>query len=438
MPTNRHRRAQELASEALIDLYELDASKYGGGVRYWTAGPMGEGALNAIWNPTLKTSAAGWGGDGLWSNFGPASTITPTEAIPEGNGVARWSTGIPAGQGRTLYWNGRIRCHPGNWVQASIKVMTLRCQMRVGVQWFDASNASISVSWSELVAFEGERTISLIEDGEILSSSPIPIDGSILDANYQTAFVEAQAPSGTVEAAFVMEIYPIGGGGASDPYLWMTQAMFAATPQQIGRPLVFGFGAKVGMVSFDGQAYQPIPVRVEGLQRAGRGPVPRISLAIPDIDNMASALLATYKDLLGCKITRKQVFRSALDDGANADPSDFYGPEIYFIDRVSRHVPGVEVVLECASPLDIQGTLIPGRQMIRDVCDFSYRSWNGASFDYGGCPYTGSSYFTEDNTSTANPALDRCSKGLGGCRARFGTTAVLPFRGFPGMGRSRV
>jgi lambda family phage minor tail protein L len=46
----------------------------------------------------------------------------------------------------------------------------------------------------------------------------------------------------------------------------------------------------------------------------------------------------------------------------------------------------------------------------------------------------GTSYFNENDQSVATLAADVCGKRLSSCKARFGTTAELPFGSYPGVG----
>lgn len=43
-------------------------------------------------------------------------------------------------------------------------------------------------------------------------------------------------------------------------------------------------------------------------------------------------------------------------------------------------------------------------------------------------------YFNESDQGVSNPALDVCGKRLNSCKARFGSTAELPFGSYPGIG----
>jgi lambda family phage minor tail protein L len=68
----------------------------------------------------------------------------------------------------------------------------------------------------------------------------------------------------------------------------------------------------------------------------------------------------------------------------------------------------------------------PKRQCISNICQWKYRSAE--------CGYVGTSYFNENDQSVATLAADVCGKRLSSCKARFGTTAELPFGSYPGVG----
>ena len=82
---------------------------------------------------------------------------------------------------------------------------------------------------------------------------------------------------------------------------------------------------------------------------------------------------------------------------------------------------------------------LPGRTVLRDLCAWRYRTWDGSAWDYSAaeCPYTGTAYFDGSDTAVNEAEDDVCSRRLSGCRARFGSGSVsLPFGGFAGVLRS--
>jgi len=181
-----------------------------------------------------------------------------------------------------------------------------------------------------------------------------------------------------------------------------------------------------------------VPIQIERVQWTGQGAIPRPQVTLPNIGGFAESYLHSYGDLLGCRVTRRRVYRRFLDGQVEADPTDYFGPDIWYIDRVALRTPEV-VVLELASPFDIQGKMLPGRQVIRDVCTRTYRTWiPGQGFILGNCPYNGPNFWKADGTPTGDPAEDDCGRRThADCTLRF-PDQPLPTWAFPGVVRSRI
>lgn len=192
---------------------------------------------------------------------------------------------------------------------------------------------------------------------------------------------------------------------------------------------------------WQGNAYTPIPIRAEGFEVSGVGQFPKPTMSMSNLTGAGSLLLQTYGDIRGCEVTRTRVFADNLDNGIDPDPASFMQPELFYINRKTRET-GVEVQIELASRLDQQGAKLPARQVLRDVCPWSYRQWDATAgaFVYEdeeiGCPYTGTAYFDINGNAVANPEEDVCSRKFGtGCRARYGKSETLPLGSFPMVGR---
>lgn len=188
---------------------------------------------------------------------------------------------------------------------------------------------------------------------------------------------------------------------------------------------------------FDGQEYQPIPIEATGFEWSGEGALPRPTLKVANIDGLIGSLASTYSDLLGATFRRIRTFKQFLDDGATPDPTSMYPMDIY---RVERKVNQNKIFIEweLSTAMDQQGVMLPKRQALKDACTHTYRIYDADLtdlFDYtkATCPYAEASYFTVNGVVTTDPSADSCGRRLSDCRKRFGTTAELPFRGFPGM-----
>lgn len=113
------------------------------------------------------------------------------------------------------------------------------------------------------------------------------------------------------------------------------------------------------------------------------------------------------------------------DYGQNqADPTQQFPDDIWFVEQKLNENKYV-VEWELASVFDLEGIMLPHRQVIQDSCPWRYR---GAE-----CGYTGTVYFDANDQPTTESA-DVCGKHLSSCKARFGNEP-LPFGGFPGAVR---
>ena len=196
-----------------------------------------------------------------------------------------------------------------------------------------------------------------------------------------------------------------------------------------------GTNALLQRVVWQGYAYEAFPIQVEGFEFNGGGQVPRPRLRVANVTGSITALVLSYQDLVGARITRKRTLVKYLDavnfeGGVNptADPLAEFADDVCCVDRKSRETREV-VEFELAASFDLEGVNLPRRQIVQNVCPWSYR---GAE-----CGYTGSAYFNASDELVSSSAQDTCGKRLASCQRRFGTNAELPFGGFPAAGLFR-
>ena len=428
--TTRHRVAQRPATEALVTLYDLDLAPVGGGSLHWTPGPLNSLTGNLIANPCVKNNTNGWtfGGTAAPTNSGLASTLGANYTLADyGSGYMRRSTGLTGAQ----YMEASYQIVPsasqwrtGAWLEVQARLQPWRCHAWVVLSFYDGGSSLISSQDSETyIAGYAENASA-------------PSDASHID-DFTVVWCQAQIPANTATVKVQIRAKAISGT-ATDPYCLFTMSQVAIVNNTKNFCLPYMPASVVGQVMFGGTTYDPVPVQVDRVQWTGHGPIPRPQVTIPNIGGYAAQLMAAYKDLLGAKVTRRRTYKRALDGMPDADPTDYYGPEVWYIDRVATRTPEA-VVFELASPFDIQGKMLPGRQMIRDVCTQTYRAWDpNKGFIYGSCPYAGSNYFKSDGTPTGSPDEDVCGRRtLTDCTLRF-PGQPLPTWAFPGMVKTRT
>ncbi|ELY3463219.1 MULTISPECIES: phage minor tail protein L [Cronobacter] len=183
---------------------------------------------------------------------------------------------------------------------------------------------------------------------------------------------------------------------------------------------------------FDGEEYGAWPFEITGLASSSDGQSAEPVLRVANLDGVVTALCLRFDDMVQAKVTVLDTFGQYLDartfpDGnPSADPGQYFR-QVFYID--SKAAEDNEVVeFRLSSPMDLQGLLIPTRQ-ITAVCTWAcrnkYRSGDG-------CTYNGPRMFDLKGNPVTDPAQDKCSGLLTDCKKRFGSDARLDFGGFPG------
>lgn len=207
----------------------------------------------------------------------------------------------------------------------------------------------------------------------------------------------------------------------------------------IGDTTIFYFHNGVnelGMnVVFDGNHYTRFPIYAEGFELTGQGTIPRPTIKVANITGIMGALVKELSDLVNCKVTRIRTFVKYLDAvnfplGVNpeADPNQIIDREVWAIDRKSSENK-IFIEFELSAAWDVQGVLLPRRQIIQNMCPWKYRSSE--------CTYSGGAVADKLDQPTTDISKDSCGKRLSSCRLRFGNNNVLPFGGFPAAGLIR-
>jgi lambda family phage minor tail protein L len=194
-------------------------------------------------------------------------------------------------------------------------------------------------------------------------------------------------------------------------------------------------------LTFGGQLYRAIDIMVDGFEVNAGGVLPSPKLQIANSDLLIQSLVNAYGDLAGCEFRRVRTFRRFLDGEADADEAAYVGPDVFRIERKSEENP-IFIEWELSAAIDQEGTKLPRRQFIRDVCTRRYRQYKpadpaAASDGYVypkifPCKFTGSSAFTPLGVATT-AANDQCGRKKSDCQLRFGS--VMPMGAFPGIGR---
>jgi len=178
-------------------------------------------------------------------------------------------------------------------------------------------------------------------------------------------------------------------------------------------------------IDYQGNTYTPVPLEASGFQLNTQGQLARPTITFANVGLGITALTNTYDDLVGAKVERIRTLTTYLDGRPDADPDAYWGPDEWVVEQKTSE-DALSVSFQLAIPFDLEGRTLPGRRMLREQCQWIYRSAIG-------CGYTGTSYFNLNDESVANVGDDQCGKRLTSCKLRFGENNRIPFGGFPSL-----
>ncbi|WP_449576181.1 phage minor tail protein L [Lelliottia nimipressuralis] len=184
---------------------------------------------------------------------------------------------------------------------------------------------------------------------------------------------------------------------------------------------------------WQGKEYAAWPYQLEGLEASTDGSSAQPTLTVANIDSSITALCLAYDDMLQAKVIIHDTFAHYLDarnfpeGNATADPQQVR-KRVFYIDGKNNELAGESVEFILTSPMDLQGLMIPTRQL-HSLCTWCIRNQYRSG---DGCDYAATSYFDLNNYPVDDPSLDACNGTLTACRLRFGENEELPFGGFPG------
>jgi len=206
---------------------------------------------------------------------------------------------------------------------------------------------------------------------------------------------------------------------------------------RLGGPVFYFTSAETfdRAIVWGGQPYTALPMDAQGFEINTSGTLPQPTITFSNLYGAANLLLDSYKGLVGADLTRILTLERFLDDGSTPDVNAYITRDVFTVAQKSTH-NAVAVTFKLAARMDQEGTQLPKRQILRDVCGRIYRIWDVDHFDYSkaDCPYAGSALFDRNDAPTAISSADACSHTLTGCQRRFGA-APLPAYFFPGVGR---
>lgn len=178
-------------------------------------------------------------------------------------------------------------------------------------------------------------------------------------------------------------------------------------------------------IVYDGNTYTALPLQANGFELNTSGQLERPSITFANVGLGITLLTNTYEDLVGATVQRIRTLTTYLDGEPGADPDAYWGPDEWIVEQKTNENK-LTVTFQLTVPFDLEGRSLPGRRLLREQCQWVYRSNIG-------CHYNGSLYWNANDVPQPTLAGDVCGKRLSSCRLRFGAGSRLPFGGFPGL-----
>lgn len=178
-------------------------------------------------------------------------------------------------------------------------------------------------------------------------------------------------------------------------------------------------------VVYRGITYTALPMTADGFERNTSGQLERPNITMANVGLSITALTNTYEDLIGATISRLRTLTTYLDGQPGADPDAYWGPDSWVVEQKTNETK-LSITFQLAVAFDLEGRSLPARRLLREQCQWIYRSNIG-------CHYSGSSYWDINDNPVNSLSQDVCGKRLESCKLRFGNASRLPFGGFPGL-----
>jgi lambda family phage minor tail protein L len=147
-------------------------------------------------------------------------------------------------------------------------------------------------------------------------------------------------------------------------------------------------------IVWNGNSYQPLPVKMDGFEHKSQGGLPRPKFSIANPQGLFSRIIYSNQDFLNCKITRKRTFARFLDEEnfqnknlnqdfensfGKSDPRASFADDIYFINKKTLENKD-RIEFELVSSLELQNAWVPARSVMSNYCNWTYRCDIGCGY----------------------------------------------------------
>jgi lambda family phage minor tail protein L len=138
-------------------------------------------------------------------------------------------------------------------------------------------------------------------------------------------------------------------------------------------------------IQWKGNIYEPLPILSSGYEKNTTGQIAQPSLTVANIMGTFTDVIDSLDDLVGGKVTRRRTFGKYLDGEPQADTTQEFPIDIYYLERKASE-NALSITWQLASILDLEGLQLPRRIITQNYCQWRYRS---SECGYTGAPTIG-------------------------------------------------
>jgi len=166
------------------------------------------------------------------------------------------------------------------------------------------------------------------------------------------------------------------------------QDAYGASP---GTGLKYRFCSSINTnqpIIWKGEKYNPMPIKLQGLESKNDGRFPRPNLTISNSGGVFSRIIYGNDDFVGCVVRRSRTYVRFLDKEnfpENINPfgqgdTDAFLPEDLFYINKKMSENKEAIVFELSSSLELTNSPVPARKLMSNLCSWMYRCEIGCGY----------------------------------------------------------
>jgi lambda family phage minor tail protein L len=155
------------------------------------------------------------------------------------------------------------------------------------------------------------------------------------------------------------------------------------------------------------RTYTAIPLQAKGFKSDPSSTSARPTITFANVSDIFKSSITDYENLLGATLTR----RTTLEKYLNSNPAVEFPRQVYIFDRIST-LTKTTVSFECSTPFDLQGIILPKRQVLANGCPWIYQGADHTLNEYekvGACTWNRESKYKAAYKSSLNGATEYIS-----------------------------